>query len=75
MPPKLRKRSDALTPEEVELLLLCCNDYSQKQMSGKLFIGPDAVKVRKRLLAEKMGIKPTNINFLKWAIKNKYFDV
>jgi DNA-binding NarL/FixJ family response regulator len=70
---KRRKTSDTLTPDEVELLLLCCNDYSQKQMSERLFIGPDAVKVRKRLLAQKIGIKPTNINFLKWAIKNGYF--
>lgn len=72
-PLKQRKRSNTLTPDEVELLLLCCNDYSQKQMSERLFVGPDAVKVRKRLLAQKIGIKSTNINFLKWAIKHSYF--
>jgi DNA-binding NarL/FixJ family response regulator len=75
VPLKRRRESNTLSPSEVELLLLCCNDYSQRQMSERLFIGPDAVKVRKRLLADKIGIKPTNINFLKWAIKHEYFEV
>ena len=69
-----KKQNKLLTPNDMELLMLCCNNYSREQMADKLCIGMDAVKIRKKQLSHKLGVSNDNIELLKWAIRNGYYE-
>lgn len=64
-----------LTPTEIDLIACCCENLSRIEMAERLYVGMDAVKARKVLLAKKLGIENENIHFLKWAIKKGLFKV
>jgi DNA-binding NarL/FixJ family response regulator len=64
-----------LTTDDIVLLRMCCKNVSREMMAERLFIGKDAVKMRKKVLAQKLRIENKNMAFLAWGIKHGYFEL
>jgi DNA-binding NarL/FixJ family response regulator len=53
------KNQNTLSPREVEVLQLICQEYTAKEIADKLFISPRTAEGHRRHLIEKLGVKNT----------------
>jgi DNA-binding NarL/FixJ family response regulator len=68
-------RNHTLSPEEFKMLISICNEKHLDQIADTMNKGVDVIKKRKASLARKLSIKNNDLQFLKWAIRNGYYDV
>ncbi len=65
----------SLSTEDLKLLLCVCNENQLEQIADTMNKGKEVIKKRKSSLAKKLSIKNNDLQFLKWAIRNGYYDV
>ncbi|MCE7993434.1 MAG: response regulator transcription factor [Roseivirga sp.] len=53
------KNNISLSPREIEVLELICQEYTAKEIAEKLFISPRTAEGHRRHLIEKLGVKNT----------------
>ena len=53
------KNNVTLSPREIEVLQLICQEYTAKEIADKLFISPRTAEGHRRHLIEKLGVKNT----------------
>ena len=59
-----------LSPREMEILKLICNEYSSSQIADKLFISPKTVDTHRQNLMIKLGVNNT-VGLVKYAFNNQ----
>lgn len=64
-----------LATEDLKMLLCICNENQLEQIADVMNKGKEVIKKRKSSLAKKLNIKNNDLQFLKWAIRNGYYDV
>lgn len=67
--------NETLSNEELRMLMSICNECQLEQIADLMNKGKDVIKKRKASLARKLNIKNNDLQFLKWAIRNGYYDV
>ena len=65
----------SLGSEDLKMLLCICNENQLEQIADTMNKGKEVIKKRKSSLAKKLSIKNNDLQFLKWAIRNGYYDV
>ena len=73
-PPQEESAHDALSPRELEILLLICKGLSNQEIGDKLFISKRTVDKHRANILEKTGSKNT-ANLVVYAIKNGVVEV
>jgi DNA-binding NarL/FixJ family response regulator len=68
-------QEQALSNEEVKMLLSICNEKQIEQIADLMNKGKEVIKKRKASLARKLCIKNNDLQFLKWAIRHGYYDL
>ena len=68
------KNNVTLSPREIEVLELICQEYTAKEIADKLFISPRTAEGHRRHLIEKLGVKNTAGLIVK-AIKEGLVEV
>jgi DNA-binding NarL/FixJ family response regulator len=63
-----------LTAREKEILILLCKEYSNIEISERLFISPRTVEGHRNNLLQKTGCKNT-AGLVIFAIKNNFFEI
>lgn len=71
----VEKNNEALSNEELRMLMSICDECQLEQIADIMNKGKDVIKKRKASLARKLNIKNNDLQFLKWAIRNGYYDV
>lgn len=59
-----------LSPREIEILKLICNEYSSSQIADKLFISSKTVDTHRQNLMIKLGVNNT-VGLVKYAFNNQ----
>jgi DNA-binding NarL/FixJ family response regulator len=65
---------DLLTRREEEILKLCAEGISNKEIADRLFISSRTVESHKNHIMNKLQLK-TNVDLVKFALKNKIIDL
>lgn len=66
-----KKSAVYLTPREIEILSLICQELSYKEISDRLFISEKTIHNHRNHIMEKIGAKNT-ISLVKYAYENGY---
>jgi DNA-binding NarL/FixJ family response regulator len=69
------KQHQSLSKEEYKMLISICDENHLDQIADTMNKGKEVIKKRKASLAKKLSIKNNDLQFLKWAIRNGYYDV
>jgi len=63
-----------ITDRECDVLSLICEEMTSEEMTGELFISKNTIETHRRNLLAKLNCK-TSIGLVKWAIKNKLYNL
>ncbi|MBI4645921.1 MAG: response regulator transcription factor [Bacteroidia bacterium] len=69
---KQAEQTKALTPRELEIIQLICQEYSTAEIAEKLFLSPLTVETHRKHILRKTNSK-TIVGLIKFAIKNNLF--
>ena len=59
---------DVLSPREIEVLALICEELSTKEIAEKLFLSPRTVDTHRKHILQKTGMQ-TLVGLVKWAFR------
>jgi DNA-binding NarL/FixJ family response regulator len=64
----LPQAEDVLSPREIEVLSLVCEELSTKEIAEKLFLSPRTVDTHRKHILQKTGMQ-TLVGLVKWAFR------
>lgn len=64
-----KKVNDILSPREIEILKLVCQEYSSADIAAKLFLSVGTVDTHRKNILIKLGVNNT-VGLVKYALKN-----
>lgn len=64
------KVNEILSPREIEVLKLVCQEYSSSEIAAKLFLSVNTVDTHRKNILIKLGLSNT-VGLIKYAIKHK----
>jgi two-component system, NarL family, response regulator YdfI len=64
-----------LTEEDLHLIKFICDGFDNTSIAAHYNVSEETIKKRKQLLTKKIGIENNSSAMLKWAIKNKAYEL
>lgn len=68
-----KRISDILTKREIEILKLVCQEYSNSDIAGKLFLSVGTIETHRKNIIAKLGVNNT-VGLVKYALRNNLMD-